>query len=255
MEALPEQVRRATREPRGATALIYVLLLSPVESVREAQLRLLKSRLSSEASLKISALLSVVRDLNELIKIPLVELAFPALRRLSLPEYAAFMENTAALIAADRQVDLFEFALQKMLRRHLEPKFKPVPKPDARYSALNELTVFCSTLLSALAHAGQDTSNEAQAAFERGAKLLKQDGADCKFVALAACTFNAVEAALDGLARAAFPLKKLFLDACALTVAADGRIRPRESELLRAIADSLGCPMPPFVFADLCKTK
>ena len=255
MEALPEQVRRAAREPRGATDLIYVLLLSPVESVREAQLRLLKSRLSSEASLKISALLSVVRDLNELIKIPLVALAFPALRRLSLPEYAAFMENTAALIAADRQVDLFEFALQKMLRRHLEPKFKPVPKPDARYSALNELTVFCSTLLSALAHAGQDTSNEAQAAFERGAKLLKQDGADCKFVALAACTFNAVEAALDGLARAAFPLKKLFLDACALTVAADGRIRPREAELLRAIADSLGCPMPPFVFADLCKTK
>ena len=142
-----------------------------------------------------------------------------------------------------------------MLRRHLEPKFKPAPKPDARYSGLNELAAFCSALLSALAHAGQDTSKEAQAAFERGAKLLKQDGADFKFVALADCTFNALEAALDGLAGAAFPLKKLFLGACAQTVAADGRIRPRESELLRAIADSLGCPMPPFVFADLCKTK
>jgi len=255
MEALAEQVRRATREPGGATALIYVLLLSPIESVREAQLRLLKSRLSSEASLKISALLSVVRDLNELIKIPLVALAFPALRRLSLPEYTAFMENTAALIAADRQVDLFEFALQKMLRRHLEPKFKPVPKPDVRYSVLNELAALCSTLLSALAHAGQDTSKEAQAAFERGAKLLKEDGADFKFVALSDCTFNALEAALDGLAGAAFPLKKLFLGACAQTVAADGRIRPREAELLRAIADSLDCPMPPFLFADLCKTK
>src|SRR5207237_3800596 len=165
----------AAREPRGATALIYVLLLSPVESVREAQLRLLKSRLSSEASLKISALLSVVRDLNELIKIPLVELAFPALSRLSLPEYAAFMENTAALISADRQIDLFEFALQKMLRRHLEPIFRPVPKPDARYAALDGLAIACSTLLSALAHAGQDHAREARAAFERGANLLKQN--------------------------------------------------------------------------------
>src|SRR2546430_15063434 len=132
MEALPEQVRRAACEPRAATALIYVLLLSPVESVREAQLRLLKSRLSSEASLKISALLSVVRDLNELIKIPLVALAFPALRRLSLPEYAAFMENTAALIAADRQGALFAFAFRKRLGRPLETKLTPGATTGAR---------------------------------------------------------------------------------------------------------------------------
>src|SRR5436190_1436261 len=77
MEALPETVRQAAREPGGATALIYVLLLSPLASVREAQVRLLKSRLSSEVSLKISAVLSVIRELNELVRIPLVELAFP----------------------------------------------------------------------------------------------------------------------------------------------------------------------------------
>ena len=54
METLPEPVRRAAREPRGATALVYALLLSRVESAREAQLRLLKSRLSSEASLRLN---------------------------------------------------------------------------------------------------------------------------------------------------------------------------------------------------------
>jgi Zn-dependent protease with chaperone function len=247
MEVLPESVRCAAREPRAATAVVYVLLLSPIEGVREAQLRLLKSRLPSEMCLNVSTLLSAVRNLNELVKIPVVELAFPALRRLSLAEYAAFMQNVGELIAADRQVDLFEFALRKMLHRHLEPKYRPVPKPEARHAAFNELATACSTLLSALAHAGQDSLAETQAAFVRGAKRLSQTGVNFEFVALADCTFQAVEAALDSLAQTRPPLKRLFLDACAQTVAADGRIRAREAELLRAIADGLDCPMPPFV--------
>ncbi|HWM26388.1 MAG TPA: hypothetical protein VNP98_16350 [Chthoniobacterales bacterium] len=34
---------------------------------------------------------------------------------------------------------------------------------------------------------------------------------------------------------------------CAETVAADGIIQGREAELLRAIADSLDCPIPPLL--------
>src|SRR5439155_4608045 len=247
MEALPEAVRQAAREPNGATALIYVLLLSPLASVREAQVRLLKSRLGSEVSLKINTMLSAVRQLNELVKIPVVDLTFPALRRLSLPEYAAFKANIAELVAADQQLDLFEFALQKMLRRHLEPNFKPVPGREIRYHSINEVVTACSTLLSALAHAGQDPAKEAQAAFDRGIKHLKPDGENFWFFALAECTLTAIESALDQFSEAAPQIKKLFLGACANTVAADGVIRRREFELVRAIADTLNCPIPPLV--------
>src|SRR6185503_6478866 len=247
MEALPEAVRQAAREPHGATALIYVLLLSPLPSVREAQVRLLKSRISSEASLRINTVLSAVRELNELVKIPLVDLAFPALRRLSLPEYAAFMANIAELVAADQQVDLFEFALQKMLRRHLEPNFKPVPEPEIRHNSLKGVAAACSTLLSALAHAGQDPAKEAQAAFGRAVSHLKPEGANFRFMALAECTLTAMEAALNDLSEATPQIKKLFLGACAHAAAADGTVRPREGELLRAIADTINCPVPPFV--------
>jgi len=247
LEALPEVVRQAAREPGGATALIYVLLLSPQSSVLEAQVRLLKSRLSSEVSLKINGVLSVIRELNELVRIPLVELTFPALRRLSLTEYAAFMANIAELVAADQQVDLFEFALQKILRRHLEPNFKPVPQTEIRHHSINEVATACSTLLTAMAHAGQDAEKAAQAAFERGVKHLKPDGASFRFLALAECTLTAIESALNQLSEATPQLKKLFLGACAQTVAADGTVRPREFELLRAIADTIDCPIPPFV--------
>ena len=70
-------------------------------------------------------------------------------------------------------------------------------------------------------------------------------------MALADCTFDAVEAALHAWEQTAAPLKKICLAACAQTVAADGRIRAREAELLRAIADSVDCPVPPFVPGDV----
>jgi tellurite resistance protein len=48
-------------------------------------------------------------------------------------------------------------------------------------------------------------------------------------------------------AQAAPQIKKNVLNACAQTVAADGVIQEREAELLRAMADALDCPLPPFV--------
>jgi tellurite resistance protein len=44
-------------------------------------------------------------------------------------------------------------------------------------------------------------------------------------------------------------IKKNVLSACAQTVAADGVIQQREAELLRAVADALDCPIPPFLTA------
>jgi hypothetical protein len=42
-------------------------------------------------------------------------------------------------------------------------------------------------------------------------------------------------------------IKKGILTACAQTVAADGVIQEGGAELLRAIADTLDCPIPPFL--------
>ena len=42
-------------------------------------------------------------------------------------------------------------------------------------------------------------------------------------------------------------IKKNLIEACVQVVGADGLIQEREAELLRAIADTLDCPIPPFV--------
>jgi uncharacterized tellurite resistance protein B-like protein len=56
-----------------------------------------------------------------------------------------------------------------------------------------------------------------------------------------------IDAALNRLDQAAPQIKKNLLEACTRVVGADGVVQETEAELLRAIADTLDCPMPPFV--------
>lgn len=70
---------------------------------------------------------------------------------------------------------------------------------------------------------------------------------ELKLLDPSACRWNDVDAALDRLNQASPLIKKGVLTACAETVAADGVIQENEAELLRAIADTLDCPIPPFL--------
>lgn len=51
--------------------------------------------------------------------------------------------------------------------------------------------------------------------------------------------------ALDHFGRSTLLIKKALIQSCACCVAADGKVRPGEYELLRAICSSLDCPLPP----------
>ena len=44
-------------------------------------------------------------------------------------------------------------------------------------------------------------------------------------------------------------LKRNVLEACADIAMGDGKIKTAEAELLRAVSESLGCPMPPLIEA------
>lgn len=179
-------------------------------------------------------------------KLPLVELTFPALRRLSSDEYAAFSGELRRNIESDQQIDLFEFAIQKMVRRHLDPCFKGPSKQTVRHIRLKPLAPSCSVLLSALAHAGQDTIDQAETAFRQGCTTLGVPADDMQFVPLPKCDLPHLDAALDELATAAEGIRNLILNAALQVISADSAIRIEEAELLRAIADSLGCAIPPF---------
>src|SRR5262249_4211117 len=106
----------------------------------------------------------------------------------------------------------------------------------------------CGVLLSATAYAGQENENELSAAFAKGADHLSQ-AAGCEISLLPPdeCDLPNMDAALERLSQAVPQTKKKLLGACVQTVAAEGVIEQGEAELLRAIAEALDCPVPPFV--------
>jgi hypothetical protein len=97
-----------------------------------------------------------------------------------------------------------------------------------------------------LARAGQSAADDILRAYAAAAEALSW-GLDPKTLpADANVDMARLDSALRTLEGASRPLKKQFLLACTTCVAVDGHVSVEEGELLRAISDSLGCPMPPW---------
>jgi hypothetical protein len=246
--AFAPAVQNAARDPLGASALIYALLISTDPEMRARQLQLVAEQVSGSAREETARLLPDVAPIAANTKLPLVDLALPALRRFSPAQYRQFRVAIQQLIEADGEVDLFEYVLQKIVLRHLDPHFNGARKTPVQYYAIKPLAEDCAVLLSAVAHVGADDAAQAQAAFQQGAqRLVSHAQVPLGFIPADRCDLPQVDAALNRLCQAVPQIKKNVITACAETVAADGVIQEMEAELLRAIADTLDCPMPPFL--------
>jgi hypothetical protein len=245
-QSLPADIAAALEEPFGAAVLVYGLLLSRSAPVLSKQLRELAAATSNQVAAEVQRFAPSIGRLPVNARLPLVDLALPALRGMSGPQYEQFQRALMVLIAADEQLDLFEFALQKVLRRHLEPHYRGPEKQVIQYYSTKAIAAEISLLLSALAHIGQKDTRAAQAAFGTGIRHLAAN-ASYTFIGREQCLSQALDAALDKCAASVPAIRAQVLNAMVQTVAADGVIQPAEAEMIRAFADALGCPLPPYV--------
>ena len=247
-EALPESLQFAARDPLDATALIYALLLAAEQQPRGEQLAGIAKRASASVSEKTATLFPEVTALAKRARLPLVNLAVGALRNLTAEQFQQFSGTLEWLAGSDGEIQLFEFVLQKIVRRHLAPKFSPARPAAVQYYTLKPLVPDCAVVLSALANVSSRDVGEIQKAFGSGAPYLRAP-ADAPPVLLppGQCGVTQLDAALNRLALAAPIIKKNLLEACTRVIGADGVIQEAEAELLRAVADTLDCPIPPLV--------
>ena len=102
-------------------------------------------------------------------------------------------------------------------------------------------------MLSALANVSSSNAGEVEKAFRTGAPYLRAKADGLQLLPREECGLEQVDTALDRLALAVPQIKRNLIEACVHVVGADGLIQEREAELLRAIAETLDCPIPPFV--------
>jgi hypothetical protein len=248
--SFPEGVQSAAHDPLDATALVFAMLLSKDDALRAKELAGLAMRVPPGVGERTAALWQEIASIASRARLPLVNLALPALRQLRPDEFAQFNRALQWLIESDDRIELIEFVLQKIVRRHLASQLGATRPAAIHYDTLSPLLGDCNVVLSALANVGGRNAGDIAKAFRMGAAHLGSKAEALQLMSRAECGLDELDKALDRLELAAPRIKRIVIEACVLVVGADGLIQEREAELLRAIAETLDCPIPPFVGMD-----
>jgi Zn-dependent protease with chaperone function len=245
---IPASIRAAARSPHDAPILVFGLLLCGEDSVRQKQLASVAASEGSDALHTLEQLDSALRQLKPAARLPVLQLALPAIKALPPTALGSFAGTLDDLVQANGQVTTFEFALQRLVLRALAVNRAPSAAVTQTYS-FQAVTAEISVVLSALAHASSEDAGEAARAFAEGAAQLKLVEGRIALLSEADSGLVQLDAALDKLAAASGPIKQRLLMAAAHVVSADGVLLTQEAELLRAVAASLDVPVPPITAA------
>lgn len=228
-----------------AQALIFGLLLAVDREWRDGEERYLRKTAGEEATDLALSWQGEVSELHSARKIALIDLALPILRSLSRQEYERFVGITRWLIASDGKVELFEFMLQRVVERHLMSHFESRGFGRIRFQKLSQLSHEVNVLVSTMSGVGTDDA-VTQA---RSYNTATQNWGLGELGFLPPTSLKEVGVVLDRCEQASPIVQRELLKLCGRAAAVDGVLTSREAELLRSIADAIGCSIPPFVDA------
>ena len=110
---IPQTLRTLTQDSFGACVAVYSLLLDRNADIRQRQIASLAKHAQGSVLREMKRHWAAFRQLSTETKLPLVELAMPALKQLTGEQYQGFQKNLNRLISADNDIQLFEFLLRR----------------------------------------------------------------------------------------------------------------------------------------------
>ena len=235
LERLPPTVKRRLQTPEGAAQVMCALLLEREGPVRERQLQLLGAEAEQVAAARFE-----LQGVGRRQFLLLLELALPALRQWAQKRRDAFLAMVQALVEADQKTTLGEFVQATLLRQRLrEGAGKPIP---TQYKKVEDVAADANAVISLIAHVSRGSTEVSHA---KGQAIL--GFALPALLTLGELTAARMQQALERLRHLAPFQKPRLLKACVETAAADGPFRLAEMELVRAVAATLDCPIPPVI--------
>jgi Zn-dependent protease with chaperone function len=173
-------------------------------------------------------------------KLAMVDLSLAWLRRMDAQEAVQFISLTQAMIEADGQVDMFEFMLQQVVRRHVEIGLGLVAVPSMRFHKLADLETEVMHVLAAFAQVSGGES-----VLDKAYQEYREHTSREPF--RVEVHLGHVAEALGKMDASTPLVKQQILRLCALVVVDDGKVEDMERVLLRATAEAMGAPIPPIV--------
>jgi hypothetical protein len=203
--------------------------------------------LGAETARRAAELEGPVRQLGPATRLPLLELALPALRTLPRDRANALRSTVRTLMGESGVLGTFDFALFHMLQRTLAAgSAKGRPRRPGSVP-LSRLRGEAEILLSAVTWSSRGDREGVAVAFDAGAAHLADGNGNhgYRLRSREGVTLDQVDAALERMEQGSPSARKVLLEAAAATVQADGVVGVEETEMLRALAEALEVPLPP----------
>jgi Zn-dependent protease with chaperone function len=248
LTAIPQEIRNELSDILGAMSVTCMLLLDEDPQVRDIQIKRLQKSAPGSLVEHLVNLEPHFKALDLQLRLPVLDLALPVLRQMSVGQYAKFKVFIQILVEADARLSFFEFALQQIVKNRLGASYQR-HKKEVLYKNIASLALDAVNILSQLAHFGHPQEVAAQAAFTCGWEELGIRDSRWKMLPAGKVSFGDLGVALQRFSLATPRIKKTFLDACARCVLHDKHVTLKEAELLRAVAYALDIPLPPLLEA------
>ncbi len=244
LKSLPPELLQAARTCDGARAILLGMLLDVRPQIRSIQRQLLGLEPGATTAAAVEELLPLLDAIDPRLRLPLADLAVASLRTLGVPSAGRFMDEIDALISADGRITLFELMLATMIGRRLRPLLGRPGRGGGRRGTGESLLRCCTVIFSAFARASSEKQGAIRRCYDLAAREFFGDRAP-EILGVEECRADGIRKAMDRASQAPPQVKKRILGALARMAVADATVTVEESELLRTVADGLGCPVPP----------
>ncbi len=252
----PAELYEAAHASRDAPLLMLALVLHRQAQPRAQQLAFLARQLGAERSARIEALAGQLAQIGPQYRLPVLDIAFPAIRNRPEEELRFYRELLQRLIDADGQVELFEYCLGRIVDQGIERGLAPADRVRTSSEPVTSPRFRDDVLMvfAVLAANGHETADDAVLALRSGLEHLQPKLAPTpavlrELLRLADDWQRRLDTALTRLSRTSGSERRRLVEALYVTASKDAQISVAESELLRAFCAVLDCPLPPLYAA------
>ena len=236
VEAIPDALLDGAHTTSEVSLIILSLIARANKTPWQKQRESLFKRLDEPSLERIETYTQQPLEYSH--RLPLVEICVPTLKQLTEEDAKQLLANASLLIIADDNINLFEFFLYALLRKHLSEKDAEFNTTTVKkYSKVRDELIYLIQVLALVGDTAEETviKSHIQSFYPDWQGRSMGIEFDAKRLHKSLSTLN----------RLTPMLKKPILEALADLVIADGVVKETELELLRATGIYLDCPVPP----------
>ncbi len=247
-QSIPTALYDAAHSSEFAYLLTIALILDRSGRIVDRQMSLAREQLGAERATLLRRYYDELARTGGEFRLPLLEIAFPALKLRPSPELSYLVSLTTRMIEIDGRIDLYEYCFHRILMSNLGQAVDPTGRRRARRASRSEMRSAALDLLRILADYGhEDDDAGRRAAYAAGIATLGDWAQDSQYRSERDYTVSVLDHSLDVLLGLNSKGKESLLRAISATAAFDGKLVVTEAELIRAVCATLDYPLPPIL--------